>query len=211
MARRIEICAPMGMGKTTAARALARHGYRCIEENPAANPHLAEFYATFSPEAAYKKDLWFAGHVRSCIATGYDQNIVMDFALVLCRAYVDAGVNTAENAAKLQAVFDLIERELGQPDLLIVIDLPIDEQMKRIAARNREGEDSVPADYLRTLTQATSARVAQAERAGMMVLHLDGMVYDFRDPAQGKALVDMIEAAMRPATPAPSRKPAPRR
>lgn len=72
----------------------------------------------------------------------------MDFSLVLCRAYVDAGVNSAENAAKLQGMFDLIARELGQPDLLIVIDLPLDAQMQRIEARNRAGEDGVPADYL---------------------------------------------------------------
>lgn len=211
MARRIEICAPMGVGKTTAARALAAHGYQCIEENPAANPHLAEFYATFSPEAAYKKDLWFADHVRSCIAGGHDRNIVMDFALVLCRAYVDAGVNTADSAAKLQGVFDLIERELGQPDLLIVIDLPLDEQMKRIAARNRDGEGAVPADYLRTLAQATAARVAQAQRAGMKVLRLDGMAYDFRDPAQGKVLANMVDAALHPVAAVPARKLSPRR
>lgn len=205
MAYRIEICAPMGVGKTTAARALALHGYRAVEENPAANPHLAEFYATFSPESAYKKDMWFADHVRSCIASGHTDNIVMDFSLVLCRAYVDAGINTAGNAATLQGVFDLIARELGQPDLLIVIDLPLDVQMQRIQARTRAGEDGVPADYLRTLAIATSARVAQAARDGLKILLIDGTQHDFRDPAQAKVLADMVQAALRVQTSAPAR------
>lgn len=196
MARRIEICAPMGVGKTTLARALAAHGYHAVEERPADNPHLTDFYATFSPVVAYRKDLWFVDHVRACIASGRDQNSVMDFSLALCRAYVDAGINTPDNAQKLQNAFDAVAREFGQPDLLIVIDLPLEEQINRIRARHRTGEEDVPAAYLHALSMAVTARVEEAQRHGMKVMRIDGTQHDFRDPAQIKTVADMVHLAL---------------
>lgn len=196
MAARVEICAPMGVGKTTLAAALAAHGFHPAHERAEMNPHLADFYAGFSPATAYKKDMWFVFHLRAILrALPRDKPAVLDFSQPICRAYVDAGINTAANARKLQSQFDAVARAYGPPDLLIVLDLSLAEQQARIRRRARAGEDDVPEEYLRDLAAATAARVAEAEKAGVNILRIDAR-RDFRDPAVVAAIASEIKALL---------------
>ena len=84
---RVDICAPMGVGKTTLVRALSIDGvFFGVFENPAANPHLSDFYASFSAAAAYRKDAWFVRHVREAMRACADVDLaVMDFSVASWR------------------------------------------------------------------------------------------------------------------------------
>lgn len=199
---RVDICAPMGVGKTTLVQALGEDGaFFRVFENAAANPHLSDFYASFSAAAAYRKDAWFVRHVRDAMLACADVDLaVMDFSVTLCRAYVDAGVNTPENALRLQRAFDVVERECGVPDLLLVLDLPLDDQVKRIQARSRSGEECVPVSYLQHLRTAIDARVRAAQERGVAVLRLDFSTCDVRDPATALQVSDQIRQALRTGT-----------
>lgn len=197
MATRIELCAPMGIGKTTLALGLQRLGFHAAHERADLNPHLAVFYKTFSRTAAYKKDRWFVGHLDAVIAgLPQDKPAVMDFSGPMCRAYVDAGVNSPENAARLQRAFDRVAQKHGPADLLVLLELPLNEQAARIRARSRDIEEGVPLDYLRRLAAAFERRVLEAEVAGQKVLRVDAR-RDFRQSAEVAKLAQEIARALK--------------
>ena len=196
-AARIELCAPMGVGKTTLALGLQALGFHAAHERADLNPHLRVFYKTFSRTAAYKKDRWFVGHLDDVIAgLPRGKTAVMDFSGPMCRAYVDAGVNSPENAARLQRAFDRVAKKHGPADLLVLLQLPLPEQAARIRARSRDIEEGVPLDYLRRLADAFERRVLEAEAAGQKVLRVDAR-RDFREPAEVAKLAQEIATALK--------------
>jgi len=69
--KRIELVAPMGVGKTRLMMALAAH-FTTVAEPPN-NPHLQEFITTRTPESAFKKDQWFLEEKNKALQAAYDQ------------------------------------------------------------------------------------------------------------------------------------------
>lgn len=174
---RIELCGPLGVGKTTLATKLASHlGYTHIKEPVEAHPFLKAFYK--NPEAhSFEKNMFFLldylHQIKSCQTGRY----VFDHSAVVHRSYAALnGISSCELPAF--SAIDRVIEEVGPPDLLINLICPVDIVMERIKRRGRSFEAQVPRQYVQSLMDDIQKQV-NLVRPYMRVLDLDASQYDF--------------------------------
>ncbi len=174
---RIELCGPLGVGKTTLATKLASMlNFTHIQEPVDNHPFLKSFYR--NPEIhSFEKNMFFLldylHQIKSCQKGRY----VFDHSAVVHRSYAALnGVSCAEVPA-FQAIDRVIE-EVGPPDLLINLVCPVDIVMERIKKRGRSFEAQVSKQYVQSLMDEIGKQV-QAVRPFMRVMDLDVSQYDF--------------------------------
>ncbi len=157
--RYIAVEGPLGLGKTTLAERLATRldGAVVLEETD--NPFLADFYGG-RPGAAFQTQLFFtlARH-RQLLALRqrdlFSQVTVADYLFERDRIY--AFMNLDDNELFIyQRLFDLVARDLSQPDLVIYLQAPTDTLIRRLDQRAQsEDESPRPGDtYLSELNEA---------------------------------------------------------
>lgn len=156
----------IGAGKTTLANLLSKHfGSKLILEEFADNPFLSRFYE--NPEQfAFPVELFFMAErykqLKEMLHTQdlFQQITVSDYLFTKCLLF--AKINLPEEEFKLyQKLFDIINPQIVQPDLLIYLHAPVSKLQQNIRNRNRTYEQSIPDDYLQNLQETYTQYIKQ--------------------------------------------------
>ncbi len=156
----------IGAGKTTLAHILSKHyNARLILEEFAENPFLPKFYE--NPEQyGFPVELFFMAErykqLKELLQTkDMFQNItVSDYLFTKCLLF--AKVNLPDEEFRLyQKLFDIINPQIMQPDILIYLHSPVSKLQENIKKRNRSYEQSIPNDYLFTLQETYTQYIKQ--------------------------------------------------
>lgn len=156
----------IGAGKTTLAHLLSKYyNARLILEEFADNPFLPKFYQ--NPEQyAFPLELFFMAErykqLKDLLQTkDMFQNItVSDYLFTKCLLF--AKVNLPGEEFKLyQKLFDIINPQIAQPDILIYLHSPVIKLQENIRKRNRQYELSIPNDYLFNLQETYTQYIKQ--------------------------------------------------
>lgn len=156
----------IGAGKTTLAHLLSKHyNARLILEEFAENPFLAKFYEN-KQQYAFPLELFFMAErykqLKDLLRTkDLFQNItISDYLFTKCLLF--AKVNLPDQEFSLyQKLFDIINPQLIQPDLLIYLHAPISKLKENIKKRNRPYELSISSDYLFSLQETYTQYIRQ--------------------------------------------------
>ncbi|HZI69350.1 MAG TPA: deoxynucleoside kinase [Hanamia sp.] len=156
----------IGAGKTTLAHLLSKHfNARLILEEFAENPFLPKFYEN-REQYAFPLELFFMAERYKQLkellqSKDLFQNItISDYLFTKCLLF--AKVNLAEQEFLLyQKLFDIINPQLIQPDLLIYLHAPITKLKENIKKRNRSYEQSIGAEYLFSLQEIYTSYIRQ--------------------------------------------------
>lgn len=156
----------IGAGKTTLAHLLSKHfNARLILEEFAENPFLPKFYEN-KEQYAFPLELFFMAERYKQLkellqSKDLFQNItISDYLFTKCLLF--AKVNLPEQEFLLyQKLFDIINPQLIQPDLLIYLHAPITKLKENIKKRNRSYEQSIGADYLFSLQEIYTSYIKQ--------------------------------------------------
>ncbi len=156
----------IGAGKTTLAHLLSKHfNARLILEEFAENPFLPKFYEN-KQQYAFPLELFFMAErykqLKDLLQTkDLFQNItISDYLFTKCLLF--AKVNLPEQEFLLyQKLFDIINPQLIQPDLLIYLHAPINKLKENIKKRNRSYEQSIDSDYLFSLQEIYTSYIRQ--------------------------------------------------
>lgn len=151
--RFITIEGNIGAGKTTLANKLAEHlQARLILEGFADNPFLPKFYAQ-PDQYAFPLELFFMAErykqLKEMLATRdmFAQYTVSDYLFV--KSLLFAKMNLKDDEFALyQKLFDIINPQLAQPDILIFLNAPVERLQQNIHKRNRAYEQQIPDAYL---------------------------------------------------------------
>ncbi|HZW66086.1 MAG TPA: deoxynucleoside kinase [Hanamia sp.] len=185
----------IGAGKTTLAHLLSKHfNARLILEEFAENPFLSKFYEN-RQQYAFPLELFFMAErykqLKELLQTkDLFQNItISDYLFTKCLLF--AKVNLPEQEFSLyQKLFDIINPQLIQPDLLIYLHAPISKLKENIKKRNRPYEQSISADYLFSLQQTYTEYIRQHK---IKTLFIDVSDADFLgNEKHFQALVDAL-------------------
>ena len=156
----------IGAGKTTLAHLLSKHlNARLILEEFAENPFLPKFYEN-RQQYAFPLELFFMAErykqLKELLQTkDLFQNLtISDYLFTKCLLF--AKVNLPEQEFLLyQKLFDIINPQLIQPDLLIYLHAPVSKLKENITQRNRSYEQSIDPEYLFSLQETYTQYIKQ--------------------------------------------------
>lgn len=148
----------IGSGKTTLAQLLSDHfNARLILEEFADNPFLPKFYEN-KDQYAFPLELFFMAErykqLKDLLQTTdlFHTVTISDYMFTKCLLF--AKVNLPEEEFQLyQKLFNIINPQLIQPDLLVYLHAPISKLKENIKKRNRSYEQSIDPDYLYALQE----------------------------------------------------------
>jgi len=156
----------IGAGKTTLTHLLSKHfNARIVLEEFADNPFLPKFYENPS-QYAFPLELFFMAErykqLKDLLQTkDMFQNITLsDYLFTKCLLF--AKVNLPDEEFRLyQKLFEIINPQIPQPEILIYLHSPVQKLQENIKKRNREYEQNIPNDYLFTLQETYTQYIKQ--------------------------------------------------
>lgn len=156
----------IGAGKTTLAHILSKYfNARLILEEFADNPFLPKFYE--SPEQyAFPLELFFMAErykqLKDLLQTKdmFQTITVSDYLFTKCLLF--AKVNLPDEEFRLyQKLFDIINPQIVQPEILIYLHCPVNKLQENIKKRNRAYEQGIANDYLFSLQETYTQYIKQ--------------------------------------------------
>jgi len=143
----------IGAGKTTLAHLLSKHyNARLILEEFADNPFLPKFYEN-PGQYAFPLELFFMAERYKQLKEFLQQKdmfqslTISDYLFTKCLLF--AKVTLSEDEFRLyQRLFEIINQQLVQPDILIYLHAPVTKLQDNIKKRNRSYEQNIPDEYL---------------------------------------------------------------
>lgn len=156
--RIIAIEGPIGVGKTTLARALTeRLSARLVEEDVTGNPFIREFYAD-PARTAFQTQMFF-------LLSRYQQQLqlrqgdlfahttVADYMFQKDRIFAHLTLGEAE-LALYERIYGLLDPRIPKPDLVVYLQARADVLLDRIRSRSRAWERPITLDYLERVNRA---------------------------------------------------------
>jgi deoxyguanosine kinase len=156
----------IGAGKTTLSHILSKHyNARLILEQFADNPFLPKFYEN-PAQYAFPLELFFMAErykqLKELVHTAdlFQSVTVSDYLFTKCLLF--AKVNLPEQEFRLyQKLFDIIQPQVIQPDILIYLHAPVSKLQENIRRRNRSYEQAIADDYLFNIQETYTHYIRQ--------------------------------------------------
>lgn len=164
----------IGAGKTTLAHLLSKHFQaRLILEEFADNPFLPKFYEN-PQQYAFPLELFFMAErykqLKELLQTKdmFRQVTISDYLFTKCLLF--AKVNLPDEEFRLyQKLFEIINPQIVQPEILIYLHTPVTRLQQNIKKRNRSYEQEIPDDYLFSLQETYIAYIKQHNIKALIV------------------------------------------
>ncbi|VAW25557.1 Deoxyadenosine kinase @ Deoxyguanosine kinase [hydrothermal vent metagenome] len=196
----VAIAGNIGAGKTTLTKLLAKHykwepHYESVDENP----YLDDFYGEMERWSFNLQVYFLNSRFRQILEireTG--KNLIQDRTI-----YEDArifapnlhamGLMPNRDFKNYESLFELMERLVTPPDLLIYLRASIPTLVGQIHKRGRDYENSISIDYLSRLNERYEAWISKYTKGKLLIIDVDNL--DFVDkPEDLGSVIDKIDA-----------------
>jgi deoxyguanosine kinase len=186
----------IGAGKTTLSTLLSNHfNAKLILEEFAENPFLPKFYEN-PQHYAFPLELFFMAErykqLKDMLHTKdmFQSITISDYLFTKCLLF--AKVNLPDEEFRLyQKLFDIINPQIVQPDILIYLHTPVHKLQENIKKRNRKYEQDIANDYLFNLQETYTQYIKQHN---IKTLFVDASNADFIDnPLHLKVIIDALD------------------
>ena len=156
----------IGAGKTTLAHLLSKHfNARLILEQFADNPFLPKFYE--NPQLyAFPLELFFMAERFKQLKELLQQKdlfqavTISDYLFIKCLLF--SKINLPEDEFRLyQRLFEIVNQQLIQPDILIYLHAPVNKLQENIRKRKRSYEQNIADEYLFNIQQTYTNYIKQ--------------------------------------------------
>jgi len=196
----VAIAGNIGAGKTTLTKLLAKHykwspHYESVEENP----YLDDFYSEMERWSFNLQVYFLNSRFRQILEIHESgKNIIQDRTI-----YEDAhifapnlhsmGLMTNRDFGNYSSLFELMEKLVSPPDLLIYLRANIQTLVGQIHKRGRDYENSISIDYLSRLNERYEAWISTYNKGKLLIIDIDNL--DIVDkPEDLGFIIDKIDA-----------------
>ncbi len=188
--RYIVVEGPIGVGKTSLARRLAKSfDAELVLEAVDENPFLERFYRT-GRTAALPAQLFFLFQRSRQIeelrqADMFSPIRIADFHLDKDRLFAETNLD-AEELSLYDQIYEKLDIDAPVPDLVIYLQASVDALMQRISRRGVPYERAIDRQYLETLTEAYAKYFHNYDAGPLLIVNATSIdpVHDDDDYAQ---------------------------
>lgn len=196
----VAIAGNIGAGKTTLTKLLAKHykwepHYESVDENP----YLDDFYSEMERWSFNLQVYFLNSRFRQILEiqeTG--KNLIQDRTI-----YEDArifapnlhamGLMPNRDFRNYESLFELMERLVTPPDLLIYLRASIPTLVGQIHKRGRDYENSISIDYLSRLNERYEAWISKYTKGKLLIIDVDNLNFVEKQEDLGE-IIDKIDA-----------------
>jgi len=177
--RYIVVEGPIGVGKTTLARAISEaSGASLMLEDPDANPFLPRFYENADRYALPAQLFFLFQRINQLAALNqsdlFKRATVADFMLEKDALF--ARLNLKDEELKLyDQIYAHLKPQVPVPDLVIYLQAASDTLIERVQRRGAVYERSIPDPYLIGLAEAYTRFFYQYASAPLLIVNSDRM------------------------------------
>ena len=173
--RIIAIEGPVGVGKSTIARALSeRLKARLVEEDIEGNPFIREFYAD-PRRTAFQTQMFFLlsrYQQQLQLAQGdlFARSTVSDYMFQKDRIFAYLTLNDAE-LALYDRIYQLLDPRVTRPDLVVYLQARPEVLLERIRGRSRAWERPITLEYLERVNRAYNDYFFHYDGGALLVIN----------------------------------------
>jgi len=196
----IALAGNIGAGKTTLTELLSKHykwnpHYEDVDENP----YLNDFYEDMQ-RWSFNLQIYFLNsrfnqvvNIRSSTQTVIQDRTIYEDAEIFAPNLHAMGLMTSRDFHTYTTLFQMMNRMIQAPDLLIYLRASVPTLVNQIQKRGREYENSIRLDYLKQLNERYEAWVNRYKAGKLLIIDVDRI--DFQNnPEDLSNIIDRIDA-----------------
>lgn len=196
----VAIAGNIGAGKTTLTDLLSKHyKWDAHYESVDKNPYLDDFYGEMERWSFNLQVFFLNSRFRQILDIREGGRSIIQDRTIYEDAHIFApnlhamGLMTNRDFNNYSSLFELMERLVQPPDLLIYLRASISTLVDQIHKRGRDYENSISIDYLSRLNERYEAWISTYKKGKLLIIDVDNL--DFVDnPEDLGKIVDRIDA-----------------
>ncbi len=196
----IALAGNIGAGKTTLTELLSKHynwtpHYEDVDENP----YLNDFYEDMQ-RWSFNLQIYFLNSrfnqvldIRSSGKTVIQDRTIYEDAEIFAPNLHAMGLMSTRDFKNYSTLFQLMNRLVKAPDLLIYLRASVPTLVNQIQKRGREYENSIRLDYLKQLNERYEAWIQRYTAGKLLIIDVDKIDF-FSNPEDLSGVIDKIDA-----------------
>lgn len=196
----VAIAGNIGAGKTTLTKLLAKHyNWEPHFEDVVDNPYLDDFYTQMERWSFNLQIYFLNSRFRQVLQIRESGKKIIQDRTIYEDAHIFApnlhamGLMTNRDYENYQSLFELMQKLVDAPDLLIYLRADISTLVAQIHKRGRDYENSISIDYLSRLNERYEAWISKYDKGKLLVIDVDNL--DFVDnPEDLGSVINKIDA-----------------
>lgn len=198
----IAIAGNIGSGKTTLTTLLAKHyRYEPHFEQVDDNPYLNDFYKdmqrwSFNQQVFFLRSRFaqLAELQESGKKVIQDRTIYED-AHIFAPNLHSMGLMSSRDFKNYQDLFELMEKFISPPDLMIYLRASVPKLVENIQKRGRDYEEAIRLDYLNRLNERYEAWISTYSAGKLLIIDVDQNAFHENKTDLGK-VIESVDAEM---------------
>lgn len=198
----IAIAGNIGSGKTTLTELLSKHyKWEAHFEDVDDNPYLNDFYREMQRWSFNLQIYFLNSRFNQILDIRNEKKSVIQDRTIYEDAYIFApnlhamGLMTTRDFENYFSLFNLMDKFIQAPDLLIYLRASVPTLVHQIQSRGREYEEAIRLDYLKRLNERYEAWISTYDKGKLLIINVDDN--NFRDNQEdlGK-IINKIDAEL---------------
>jgi len=196
----IAVAGNIGAGKTTLTELLAKHyNWTPRYEDVDTNPYLESFYEDMQ-RWSFNLQVYFLNsrfrqvlEIRNGDIDVIQDRTIYEDANIFAPNLHEMSLMTTRDFDNYQSLFELMTSLIEAPDLLIYLRSTVPTLVRKIQERNRDYENSIRIDYLKSLNDRYETWIANYNRGKLLIIETDNI--DFKhNPEDLGMIINKIDA-----------------